>query len=69
MDFVSSAANLRMFIFSMSMKSRFDVKCEYLCIIVSLVNFKLDANKHPHGSFKSTVLFSHDFVISTLMFC
>lgn len=28
MDFVTSAANLRMHIFSMNMKSRFDVKCE-----------------------------------------
>lgn len=28
MDFVTSAANLRMHIFSMNMKSRFDIKCE-----------------------------------------
>lgn len=28
MDFVTAAANLRMHIFSMNMKSRFDVKCE-----------------------------------------
>lgn len=28
MDFVTSAANLRMHIFSMNMKSRFDVKCK-----------------------------------------
>ena len=30
MDFVTAAANLRMHIFSMNMKSRFDVKCECL---------------------------------------
>lgn len=28
MDFVTAAANLRMYIFSMNMKSRFDVKCK-----------------------------------------
>lgn len=28
MDFVTAAANLRMHIFSMNMKSRFDVKCK-----------------------------------------
>lgn len=28
MDFVTSAANLRMHIFSMNMKSRFDIKCK-----------------------------------------
>lgn len=28
MDFVTAAANLRMHIFSMSMKSLFDVKCK-----------------------------------------
>lgn len=31
MDFVTAAANLRMYIFSMNMKSRFDVKCECAC--------------------------------------
>lgn len=30
MDFVTAAANLRMNIFSMNMKSRFDVKCKFL---------------------------------------
>lgn len=29
MDFVTAAANLRMHIFSMNMKSRFDVKCKF----------------------------------------
>lgn len=29
MDFVTAAANLRMHIFSMTMKSRFDVKCKF----------------------------------------
>lgn len=29
MDFVTAAANLRMYIFSMTMKSRFDVKCKF----------------------------------------
>lgn len=29
MDFVTSAANLRMHVFSMNMKSRFDIKCKY----------------------------------------
>lgn len=28
MDFVTSAANLRMHVFSMNMKSRFDIKCK-----------------------------------------
>ncbi|TKS73033.1 SUMO-activating enzyme subunit 2 [Collichthys lucidus] len=31
MDFVTAAANLRMHIFSMNMKSRFDVKCKFYC--------------------------------------
>lgn len=32
MDFVTAAANLRMHIFSMNMKSRFDVKCKLLSV-------------------------------------
>lgn len=34
MDFVTSAANLRMHIFSMNMKSRFDVKCKFVALIM-----------------------------------
>ena len=42
MDFVTAAANLRMHIFSMNMKSRFDVKCECwvkVCVCVSVCVF------------------------------
>lgn len=43
MDFVTSAANLRMHIFSMNMKSRFDVKCKFVVLIMyrSVVNLFL----------------------------
>lgn len=42
MDFVTAAANLRMHIFSMNMKSRFDVKCKSFslngsCLTLSLM--------------------------------
>lgn len=38
MDFVTAASNLRMNVFSMNMKSRFDVKCKCLdgCIATVL---------------------------------
>lgn len=36
MDFVTSAANLRMHIFSMNMKSRFDIKCKLFYTLVVL---------------------------------
>ena len=37
MDFVTSAANLRMHVFSMNMKSHFDVKCEWQQHAVTVV--------------------------------
>ena len=40
MDFVTSAANLRMHIFSMNMKSRFDIKCKLFVLQLYHLNSK-----------------------------
>lgn len=49
MDFVTAAANLRMHIFSMNMKSRFDVKCKLvslsLCFSTGLELWYIRVNK------------------------
>lgn len=41
MDFVTAAANLRMNVFSMNMKSRFDVKCECFTVAMQPIVLKL----------------------------
>uniref|UniRef100_A0A671SU20 SUMO-activating enzyme subunit 2 n=1 Tax=Sinocyclocheilus anshuiensis TaxID=1608454 RepID=A0A671SU20_9TELE len=49
MDFVSAAANLRMNVFSMNMKSRFDVKCNLTPMLLLCVFFlKIFLNKQPN---------------------
>lgn len=58
MDFVTAAANLRMHIFSMNMKSRFDVKCK-------------SSHGFPAGNWKQTcrifcVLFSEYIALTNL---
>lgn len=51
MDFVTAAANLRMHIFSMNMKSRFDVKCELSPACISLsVFYNCTSRANAHGS-------------------
>ena len=56
MDFVTSAANLRMHIFSMNMKSRFDVKCKFVVLIIyrsvfylSLYMIQISLGKFNHS--------------------
>lgn len=44
MDFVTAAANLRMHIFSMNMKSRFDVKCELSPTLTSVSIYFFNVN-------------------------
>lgn len=56
MDFVTSAANLRMHIFSMNMKSRFDIKCESLytsVVLPKVLSFSFLTVKHIHLCFSA----------------
>lgn len=42
LDFVTAAANLRAYIFGISLKNRFDVKCEFSCLVQSIYTQQLN---------------------------